>query len=399
MASSQRQRRETALPKRPTKRKAANGTGSVYPFKNRFRGALTSFDGSGKRTRHYVVADTEDEARLALDALRLRLRTGKNPPKAQTVGEWLTVWLAMQRQRTDEIRPATYRRYEGIVRVHIIPALGTRLLRDLLPMDIQQLTASLAGAGKVRTAAQVRVYLRMALADAVRNKVVEENVAAQVRAPKTKRRTLVAGRDYLAPADLKHLFTVARLHPIGPMIEVAAGLGLRLGELTGLEWGDVDLDARTLTVRRSQSRSWEKGAWTMAAPKTERSQRTVSLPAFVVAALERQRAFQDAAREAAGRTWQGRRGAVFTMSHGHDRDHRNTNKEWHRLLEVAGLPSLPFHALRHSAATAMLAGGVPLKVVSETLGHASVAMTADTYSGVLPAQRQEAAAAMDRMLA
>jgi integrase len=181
---------------------------------------------------------------------------------------------------------------------------------------------------------------------------------------------------------------------MGPLFAVAAGTGLRLGELLGLRWSDLTDGA--LTVRRSYARA-EGGGWAMAEPKTRRSRRTVMLPAVARDGLDRQSEQQAAAKDAAGSAWQDRAGQIFTDAVGRPLHPTAVSHSFRVVADRLGLP-VRLHDLRHTAATLMLGAGVPLKLVSETLGHSSIAVTADVYAHVTPELRREAAAAMDRAL-
>lgn len=370
------------------------GEGSIYPYRGRWRGAVSWTDRDGIRQRRTVYGKTQAEVRRQLAAISIDLDRGLAPAAPSSLSDFLAGWLESSRQR---IRPATWRQYESAVRLYLTPAIGRIALAKLTPADVERVTAGLIESGRSpRTAQLARTILRRALADAQRDGLVHRNVAALARPPHVPVRSLTAGRDYLDGADLRRLVTAAKVHPLGPLVTLAATTGLRQGELLGLTWADVDPDAATLTVRRSLARSWE--GWALAEPKTARSRRTINLPAAAVAALDRQRRLQDARTDAAGSAWQDRHGLVFTDAVGRSLRGHDVNHAFHALLAAAGLPSVPFHGLRHSAATAMLAAGVPLKVVSDQLGHSTIVVTADRYAGVVPAQRREAADAIDRAL-
>jgi integrase len=384
-------------------RRRANGEGSIYQTASgRWRGALTWADADGSRQRRMVSGKSQAAVRRSMTALRGELDRGITPAAAGTVGEFLTGWLGASRQR---IKASTWRQYESSVRTYLLPPLGRLTLAKMTPADVEGVTAALIDSGRSpRTAALARAVLRRALADAQRDGLVGRNVAALARPPRVPSRSLEAGRDYLSTAQLRRLLSTAKVHPLGPLVTVAAATGLRQGELLGLFWRDVDLEASTLNVARSLARAWTRKdgelvqGWGFAEPKTARSRRSINLPAAAIAALERQRALQEAAEGAAGTAWQDRDGLVFTDAVGRPLAGHDVNHAFHRLLDAAKLPSVPFHGLRHSAATAMLAGGVALKVVSDALGHSTIAVTADRYAGVVPAQRREAAEAMDRAL-
>ena len=339
---------------------------------------------------------TSAETRERLDHLRAKLRTGTlEPAGTGTVGEYLVGWLDRERQR---LRPSTWRQREQYVRCYLSPGLGRRPLGKLTPADVEQLTSSLIERGlSGRTASHARVILRRALGDALRDGLVSRNVAAIARPPRVTARTIEPGRDYLTAEQLRKLMAAATLHPIGPLVTIAATTGLRQGELLGLSWDDVDLDAGSLTVRRALARSWDGGV-ELSAPKTPKSRRTIHLPATTRTALERQRERQRTAQLAAGTAWQDRDRLVFTDSIGRPLYRVAVHRAFHELLAAADLPSIPFHGLRHSAATALLTAGVPLRVVSDLLGHSGIAITSDYYAHVEPELRREAADAMDRTL-
>ena len=379
----------------PTRsRRRANGEGSIYPYRGRWRGALSWLDADGKRQRRTVHGSAQADVRRQLADLRAQLDKGLEPSKPGTVSDFLTGWLAASRSG---IRPATWRQYELSVRVYLNPALGRFPLAKLSPADVERMTAALVESGRSpRTAHTARAVLRRALSDAQRDGLVHRNVAALARPPHVPVRSLTARRDYFEATDLRRIVTAAKVHPLGPLVTLAATTGLRLGELLGLMWADVDIETDTVTVRRALARSWD--GWALAEPKTARSRRTLNLPAAAIVALDRQRELQDVARAAAGSAWQDQLGLVFTDAVGRLLRGDDVNHVWHRLLDAAELPTIPFHGLRHSAATAMLANGVALKTVSDALGHSTITITADRYAGVVPAQRREAAEAMDRAL-
>ena len=312
-------------------------------------------------------------------------------PKGETLGQYLTGWLSRGRA---EVRPSSWRGREQNCRLYIVPALGRVPVDKVTPADVERMTTDMIGRGLSPTsAAAARVTLRKALSDAVRLEVVHRNVAAIATPPRRVRPDL----RYLIPAQLRRLLEAASDAPYGFVVTVAATTGLRQGELLGLAWTDVDLVSAQLTVRHSMARTAD-GGYDLAEPKTSRSRRSIHLPRITVEALRRRQAEQDAERIRAGVAWQDTRGLVFTDSLGRALTGSMVSKGFHRLLEAAGLPSIPYHALRHTAATSWLAAGVPLRVVADQLGHSTIAITGDLYAGVVPELRRDAADAMDRLL-
>jgi integrase len=391
-------------------RRRANGEGSTYrTAEGRWRGAVAWTDVQGERRRKVVSGRTQAEVRRAIAEARVGLDRGLAPASPSTVAAFLAGWLEASKPR---IRTSTWRGYAQCVRLYIVPAIGRRELAKLTPSDVEAMTAGMMKSGRSpRTAALTRVILRRALQDAQRDELVHRNAAALARPPRVPTRALRVGHDYLEPEQLRKLVDVARIHPLGPLVTLAALTGLRQGEVLGLTWGDVDLEAGTLTVRRSMARTWNAAGAdvrALAEPKTARSRRSIDLPRTAIAALERRRGVQAVHRERAGAAWQDRDQLVFTdevgrplSPHavtGHAPKPGQGASGFHELLEAAGLPHIPFHGLRHSAATALLAAGVPIKVVSEQLGHSTITITADRYAGVVPSQRREASEAMERAI-
>jgi integrase len=170
---------------------------------------------------------------------------------------------------------------------------------------------------------------------------------------------------------------------------------MRRGEALGLKWSDVDFDRASIVIRRALKR--EGGLIVTGEPKTSRSRRAVNLPAPTVTLLRAHRRSQEELRDHLDDEWQ-ETGFVFTTGHGTPVDPRNLYREFRAVCEAAGIGRWHPHELRHSAASLMLAEGVPLQVVADVLGHSSIRMTADVYGHVLPPARREAADAMTRAL-
>lgn len=381
----------------------SNHEGACYKTaEGRWRGSLMIHDPrTGAQVRRYVSGRTRAAIIRRLDELKKAAGHGALPT-SETVAEYLAGWLAAERAR---VRPATWRQREGVVRRQLTPWLGPLPLARLAPADVERMTTGLMSAGlSARSAASARIILRRALSDALRDGRVTRNVAALARPPRVAGRALEAGKDYLVPDDLRRLVEACRDHRLGPAVVVAATTGLRQGELLGLTWGDLDIDspAPTLIVRRALARAYTGNgadAWELAEPKTARSRRAISLPAASVTALRGQREQQAGWRTVAGSAWQDDRDLVFTDVVGRPLRGWNVTRAFHGILASAGLSSIPFHGLRHSAATALLTAGVELRVVSDLLGHSGIGTTADVYGHVVPEARRAAADAMDRALA
>jgi integrase len=179
-------------------------------------------------------------------------------------------------------------------------------------------------------------------------------------------------------------------------VALAVSTGMRRGEILGLRWSDLD---REFTVARvSRSLQMTRSGLGFSEPKTARSRRAVALPEFLRPYLERQRASQDSRREAEPEHWTDLN-LVVDRGGGNPWNPDTFSTAWPELLRSRGLPHVRFHDLRHAHATFMLLQGVHPKIVSERLGHASIGITLDIYSHVLPTMQTEAVRAFDELFA
>lgn len=178
---------------------------------------------------------------------------------------------------------------------------------------------------------------------------------------------------------------------------LAVSAGMWQGEILGLGWEDADLEAGTARVRRTLTLA--RGGPRLAEPKTRGSRRQVRLTTSAVEALGRHRERQGAERAAARDGWDGSLGLVFATRVGTPIHRANLHAEsWKPLLRRAGVRDVRFHDLRHTCATLLLTKGVHPKIVSEMLGHSSIAITLDIYSHVIPGLGDVAASAMEDAL-
>jgi integrase len=198
----------------------------------------------------------------------------------------------------------------------------------------------------------------------------------------------------LAPEQINQLLSASQGDRLHALYVVAVSAGLRQGELLGLRWSDLDLERASLSVQQQVQRTRE--GWVFSEPKTAKGRRTVTLPRMAIGALRTHRQYQLAERLAAGATWSDH-GLVFTNHVGGPIEKQNlVRRSFRPLLTRAGLPMIRFHDLRHSAATLLLHQGVHPKVVQERLGHATIGVTMDIYSHVMPTLQREAADGLDR---
>jgi integrase len=377
------------------KKQKGNGAGTVYPRKNTqgkiigYRGSYFAPDGK----RRYVSAKNKGDAERALrqamtDAERgLIFESG-----TLTVEEYLGRWLADSVQGT--VRNTTFERYEQITRKHIDPEIGRVKLKALTPAHVRGLYRKKLEAGlSPRTVQYVHVTIHKALKQAVRDGLVPRNATEAVKPPQERREEIRP----LTLEQVKTLFEAAKGERLEALYVLAVTTGLRQGELLGLKWKDVDIEAGTLQVRRTLTTA--KGGPVLSAPKTKGSRRTVRLSRTALEALRGHLERQLREIDQAGDLWH-ENGLIFASEVGEPLSRYHvTAHRFKSLLKQAGLPEIRFHDLRHTCATLLLSQNVNPKVVSEMLGHATIAITLDTYSHVLPTMQESAAAAMEDAIA
>lgn len=377
-------------PAPPIRKRRGHNEGSIYRRKDgRWAGVLTI--GGGKRKYYYGRTRGEVQAKLASAAVGLN--NGLTPPASErlTVGQFLTGWLSDTVKPS--VRPSTFRGYESKVRTHILPGLGKQPLVKLTPQRLEAFFNQKRMAGlSPQTVQHLRAIVRAALNDAVKWNLVPRNVAALVDGPRVPHHEIQP----LSPDEARQLLEAVATHRLGALFSVALAVGLRQGEALGLRWEDIDLDAGTLTVRKTLQRIG--GEFELVEPKTVRSRRTIALPSAAVDALRRHRTRQMEERLMAGSMWKDDWGLVFTTATGRPLQGTNVTRTFQQLLAKGGLRRQRFHDLRHSCASLLLAQGVHPRVVMETLGHSQIGLTMNTYSHVLPPLQREAAARMDEVL-
>jgi integrase len=305
----------------------------------------------------------------------------------QTLTQYFDTWLASSKHR---MKTRSWRRYEEIARLHIRPTLGKISLARLSPQDLQRLYANKLDEGLSSTTVRyIHVTLRAALAEAERQGGVQRNVARLVRPPRPRREEM----HVLDSDQVRRLLEVARGDRLEALYILAVHTGARLGELLALRWKDVSLERGYLSIQATLQRT--RDGYTFAPPKSGRSRRQIQLTPTAIAALVQHRASQAKEQSVAGAAWEDQR-VVFADAFGGPLNGIHVLRSaFHPLLKRAGLPQVRFHDLRHTCATLLLGRGVNPKVVSELLGHSTVAITLDLYSHVLPTMQEAAATALE----
>lgn len=324
----------------------------------------------GNRQRRSVRGATESEARQKLRQIEAAIVLGK-PVADGTISldRFLQEWLA------NTIEPNclsvnTAASYRGIVERHLIPALGKKRLRDLTVLDVDNLLHEKCESGLGGSTVQrIRMVLVKALRHAERRDLVMRNVAALTDLRRPARRECRS----LTPGQARSLLVESRDHPLRITIELGQYLGLRPGEVLGLQWSDIDFDQRTLSVRRSLKR--EDNQSRLGPLKTVGSNRTLKMPEQLASALERQALEQHKAKLLAGDLW-------------HDFD----------LVVATEIGHWSSNELRHSFASLMSLCGAPMEEVADAMGHVDTRMTSQVYRHNLKTVVEVAVGRLDNIL-
>jgi integrase len=342
---------------------------------------------------------TKRECQEALNEALARLREGTFVrPSPRSFGAFLVdEWLPAV--RPPRVRPSTWDSYRMAVERHIGPALGGVPLQGLTAAHLTAFYRALLEDGRrdgrgglaPKTVRNVHGVLHAALRDAVRWGYLPRNVAGAADLPKG----MTPEMHVWSPEQLRAFLAQVRHDPLYAAWLLFATTGMRRGEVAGLRWPDVDLDAGRVSPRRP--RVVVNYEVVVSEPKTAKGRRSLALDPATVAALREHRRRQLEQRLAVGPRWQDS-GLVFTWPDGRPIHPERFSRWFEQHARAAGLPKIRLHDVRHSYATAALAAGVPAKVVSERLGHATIAITMDTYSHVLPGLDAQAAGAVARLI-
>lgn len=360
--------------------------------------------GTGRKRRRWVPAGTRraDAERVLADLIRRKYDGEPVPTERLTVGEYLTErWLPVQKSR---LRTSTYDSYRRNIDLHVAPALGRRPLAKLTADDLDLFYATLLTQGRKqaggksrglapKTVRNIHLMLSKAFADAARKGLIPRNVASLADAPsaKTSRGDEIKAWD---AQQLGEFLDAVRSHRLHPAFHLAAHTGMRRGEVLGLRWRDLDLDAGRLSVRQALVEvAYEVH---MSDVKTDTGRRTIDIDSGTVNVLK---AWRIERAEENGGVEPAPDELVFCKPDGSWIHPQSFSQILDRKVAKLNVPTISLHDLRHTHATLLLKAGVPVKVVSERLGHANVAFTMSVYQHVLPGMQAEAAETFAALLA
>ena len=354
---------------------------------------------AGKRQQRWHSGyHRRKDAERDLPRILREMQTGTYvDPTKLTVGEYLEHWLDAFAKHN--VAPKTYEGYAEFIQLYISPAIGHLPLTKLQPLHLQSYYSEMLRSGRRRgeggLSAQTVLHhhrvIRQALQQAVRWQILARNPADAVEPPKPPAREMTA----LSEEHTAALLSVAKATRQHLPILLAVSTGLRRGEVLGLRWDDVDLEQGSLTVRQCLQRT--RGGLSFVPPKTQRSRRTVALPAFAVERLVQYRGEQAEEILRLGPAYQDD-DLVIAREDGSPWSPDAFSKAFRALARKADLPRMTFHCLRHTHASQLCKAGVHVKVISERLGHSTVGITLDLYSHLLPGMDEDAAQRIDTAL-
>ena len=309
---------------------------------------------------------------------------------AMPLDAYLDEWLALMRSR---VQPTTWASYQALCRAYLRPHLGPCLIGEPTVRQLNLHFVTLLKQGSCRggplsrgTVHKIHAVLRQALGQAVHDGRLADNVVARVTLPR-----LDPERDPALPTlhtwtaeQAARFLALSAGDPLHGLWRVALGTGMRRAELLGLRWQDVDLDTRQVRVRTNLVQA--DGRMQLTPTKSGRG-RVISIDDDTAESIARR-------PRTARADWP----LVFTAADGMPWRPGTISERWRSQWPELELPRIRLHDLRHSHATLLLDQRVPIKVVSERLGHASITTTLDIYAHVLPAQDRDAATAIGRAL-
>ena len=345
----------------------------------------------GKLRRHFeTVHGRKGDAQKRLTELLASLDKGLyTPPGRLTVAEHLHQWLEGYVKTNCSQR--TLDGYQSIIEHHLIPALGHIQLKHLHKQAIE----TYYGKAREKLSARTIHHFHRVLSQALRQAVIDGYLGSnpcgllKVKVPhKTIMRTLT-------PSEVEVLVDMAKDNHYYPVIYTAVSTGLRQAELLGLRWRDVDLDMMSISI--SQVLYKRKGICEFKEPKTSHSRRRVAMTPKLALYLREYRAERESLYWQLGQPLT-LDSLVFASPEGKPLDPCVLSHEFARIVKRAGLKGVRFHDLRHTFASLMLLRGAKPKVISEALGHSSVAFTMDTYSHIIEGMQSDAMALLDEVL-
>ena len=356
--------------------------------------------GTGTKKRISVYGKTKAEVIQKLQILEYEIHCKRMiDPTSTTLADWLRYWL--ETYKMHNLKQSTYVSYRGYIEKHVAVAFPTMKLKDLTARDLQEFyNYKMVNGLSPKTILNIHRCLHEALKQAVLEQYLPFNPSDAVALPKREKPEI----EILTCEEQARLIQASYQHRYGIFIRLTLTTGLRLGEVLGLSWDNIDLRSRTLFVRQTLNRL-EKVDWNgtgnkteivMQVPKTKNSIRSIPLLPFIVKELQDWRNVQLSDKTATGASYQNT-GLVVTNPFGGYIEPRTFKDYYNQILDMSSIGHYTFHALRHTFCTRALENDMDAKTVSAIMGHYSVAFTLDTYGHVLDSHKREEMMKMENM--
>lgn len=343
-------------------------------------------DASGKRLYHNETTKgaKKDAQKRLTQVLREKDSGVYVQSSVMTLNDFLDKWLA--ESASLKIRERTLNGYESLLKCHIREKLGAKRLSDVQLLEVQKLYNEMNKANfSPKTIRHVHNVLSSAFKQAVKWKMLMQNPCDFCDLPRQVKTEMKC----FTPDEAKLFLEAAENEKFYALFYLAIETGMRPEEYLGLKWQDIDFEQRTLSVQRALVER-RGGGFIFDELKTSRSRRSIPLSNSVINVLKIHRRNQLEERMKIGAGYQNF-DVVFASEVGTPMMHRNLlRRHFKPLLAKAGLPDIRLYDLRHTTATLLLSAGQNPKIVSERLGHASIVLTLDTYSHVLPTMQRDA---------
>ena len=376
--------------------KRANGEGTIVKnirngIQKGWRASITIGIGdNGKIKRKEFTGKTQQEVKKKLEEYKKEMLLGTiSSDDKITVSEWYHTWLFDYRIK--DLKPKSFEKYEGIYRNYIKDSeLGKIKLKDLRATHIQRYYNKLQDTKPISTIKGINTRLKPCLGEAEKQGYIQKNYCKMVTLPKDNNKKTI---QVLTQQQQKLFIEAIKGHKLEVLFLIALGTGLRLGELLGLKWSDIDFNTGILTVNRTLSRvkNQTTGKYEIIeqTPKTKNSNRTIPIPNDILNKLKEHKKNQSKQRLFVGEGYINNN-YVFTDDIGNPIDDKRPGRNLKSTLAKLSIEPIKFHALRHTYATRLFEANVPPKTVQVLMGHYDISITMDIYTHVMEDAKLEA---------
>ena len=372
-----------------TKRKRRNGDGTTYKYKGGYRTVITR---RGMKPITAMGRSEQESRRLAKEKLaQAPIYNGSLVPGSENIlfGDFIQSWLNLKHRKL--VTETTYRRYESLTRLHIVPSLGNMKLRNITKNHINSFLEKMNDEGQsTRSCQQTRALLSAAFKRAMQDDLISVN-------PVTQSRNIKSESPQIHPfsqEEVKTLLEVTKDAYMQARIRIAVLYGLRQGEALGLKWADVDLDKGEIFIWQQMQKV--SGNYKLVKLKSKFSVRTLELNSSTINALRAHKREQNQTRLALGASWEDN-DLVFPGLKGQPQNSHTDFNHWQKALAAAKLPTKRLHDARHTCATLLYDQGMDIETIRRFLGHASVLLTSRTYVHHSARQMRGAASALSSL--